>query len=621
MRFTELHIYNFKSIREIHLTEIENALILVGQNSSGKTCILDAVRAVAGCYEITEADFNEQRQKIEIDAELLLTEENLRAFHQQRMVSSYRRYEKWLADFQSKVPSFENGRLRFSFQASPDGRIRYGDGLHKNNRYLSQLLPAVFYLDSQRDIRQMQEKILMFQEDELLKRMRTGCCMFDVGKVCNHCFSCVGLIYQKTPEELNAFEAEKLLEYKLYQMNLDGFSSRVNRILAGNGGAKEEIRYELCCHTGEMFQVKAMVKNRHRTEEMPVEQMGKGMRSIYILSLLEACMEQEGRIPGLIVVEDPEIFLHPRLQKITSEILFRLSAKSQVIFSTHSPNLLFHFNRRQIRQVVLDHEDYSVIREKTDLSAILDDLGYSANDLMNVSFVFFVEGKQDKSRLPLLLEKYYSEVCDEQGNLSRVAIITTNSCTNIKTYANLKYMKQVYIQDQFLMIRDGDGKDPEELASSLCRYYDERQREDPDHLPRVRPRNVLILKYYSFENYFLNPELMTRIGVLEQPEDFYRILWEKWKEYLYRLSSGRHLTEVLGREFTGPEDMKAHMEEIRTYLRGHNLFDIFYGKFKSREQELLRRYVELAPREEFQDILDGIDRFIYFYNRRAKDPL
>ncbi len=46
------------------------------------------------------------------------------------------------------------------------------------------------------------------------------------------------------------------------------------------------------------------------------------------------------------------------------------------------------------------------------------------------------------------------------GQLSRISIITTNSCTNIKTYANLKYINQLYIRDQFLMIRDGDGKDP-----------------------------------------------------------------------------------------------------------------------------------------------------------------
>ena len=72
----------------------------------------------------------------------------------------------------------------------------------------------------------------------------------------------------------------------------------------------------------------------------------------------------------------------------------------------------------------------------------MNDLGYSANDLMNVSFVFIVEGKQDRARLPLLLKHYYGELYDEKGNLKRVAIISTNSCTNIKTYANLKYINQ-----------------------------------------------------------------------------------------------------------------------------------------------------------------------------------
>lgn len=62
------------------------------------------------------------------------------------------------------------------------------------------------------------------------------------------------------------------------------------------------------------------------------------------------------------------------------------------------------------------------------------------------------------------------------------------------------------------MIRDGDGKDAEELASSLCRYYEARNREDMDRLPRVTRENVLILKYYSFENYFLDPKIMEKNG-------------------------------------------------------------------------------------------------------------
>ena len=127
-----------------------------------------------------------------------------------------------------------------------------------------------------------------------------------------------------------------------------------------------------------------------------------------MLSLLQTYTDDEKRIPSVIIVEDPEIFLHPHLQKISSEILYQLSKKNQVIFTTHSPNMLFNFTSRQIRQVVLDEEDYSVVRKRTDIDAILDDLGYGANDFLNVSFVFIVEGKQDKSRLPLLLEKYYS---------------------------------------------------------------------------------------------------------------------------------------------------------------------------------------------------------------------
>lgn len=96
-------------------------------------------------------------------------------------------------------------------------------------------------------------------------------------------------------------------------------------------------------------------------------------------------------------------------------------------------------------------------------------------------------------------------------------------------------MNQLYIRDQFLMIRDGDGQDAEQLKRQLCRYYDEANLADADKLPRVRPENVLILKYYSFENYFLNPAVMAKLGIVSSPEEFYCILWEKWREYLHRL--------------------------------------------------------------------------------------
>lgn len=100
-----------------------------------------------------------------------------------------------------------------------------------------------------------------------------------------------------------------------------------------------------------------------------------------------------------------------------------------------------------------------------------------------------------------------------------------------------------------------------------------------DRLPRVTRENVLILKYYSFENYFLDPKIMEKIGVIKSEDDFYEILLKKWNEYLYKLN-------------------------------------ISYGRFRKNETEILKSYIEEAPRDTFKDILDAIDRFVYFENRK-----
>lgn len=615
MKITNLDIHNFKSIHHMHLQDIENALILVGQNNTGKTTVLDAIRAVGGDYEIAPEDFGEDGANIEIHLSLAFTGEDLALLHRKGIVSQYRRWDAWLADFQKKLPSFQDDILTFTMTANLSGRIRLKDGYVKHNPYIREVFPRIYHVDAERRLEQLQSDLLLLQEDEILQKMRSGSCMFDQAKKCNHCFTCIGLIEKKRPGELNAFETSKLLDYKLYQLNLDSFARKVNESFKKNGG-REEILYSMNRDVEKILQVTTEIWHPAQNLVRPISRMGKGMRSIYLFSLLEAYTQIEENLPSIIMIEDPEIFLHPHLQKVSGKILYRLSRKNQVIFTTHSPNLLPNFNSRQIRQIVIQKDGSSGVREKTDISAILDDLGYTAGDLMNVNFVFIVEGKQDKSRLPLLLQKYYSETVNAQGELSRIAIITTNSCTNIKTYANLKYMNQIYLRDQFLMIRDSDGQDPRALGRQLCRYYEERNLEDLDKLPRVRPENVLILKYYSFENYFLNPRIMTQLGVLPSEEAFYEIFLEKWKEYLHRLTSGKHLREVLGRDFETVADVKAHMEEIKIYLRGHNLFDLFYGRYKEEETSLLKRYLELAPREDFQDILDALERFPYFESRK-----
>lgn len=615
MQITYLGIKNFKSIQELEICDIESALILVGKNNTGKTVVLDAIRAVTGDFTVTERHFNEKKQNIEIAMTLALSRDDLEMFHARGIVSQYKRYELWEKEFGEKLPSFVNGELHFVCSFNHNGKVCYEDGTHKNNRYIREVLPKIHFIDTTRNLRSFQEDLLLFQKSDDLVQMKNNTCIFDASRTCNHCFNCIGLINKKRPEELAVYETARLLEYKMYQINMSDFSKKVNQNYHKNGGV-EDISYHLSCDVDEMFHINVDAWHEHSKHLSPVEQLGNGMKSIYMLSLLETYIEDQTCMPSIIVVEYPELFLHPSLQKTAAEILYKLSKKNQVIFTTHSPNMVANFTRGQICQMVMEKSGYSVARQNADIDAILDDLGYSANDFLNVDFVFIVEGKQDKSRLPLLLNKYYSELKDESGNLSRISIITTNSCTNIKTYANLKYMNQVYLRDQFLMIRDGDGKNPEELAAQLCRYYAERNVQDIDKLPRVKRENVLILKYYSFENYFLNPKVMAEIGVVESEEAFWNILFEKWNQYLHRIKSGKRFTEAIGKAIENVDDLKENYEDFKIHLRGHNLYDIFYGPFKEQETEILTKYLEIAPREDFADILDGVERFIYFDSRK-----
>ena len=621
MQISSMSIDNFKSVRHLTIESMENACIFVGKNNTGKTVVLDAIRAVAGIYNIRDENFNDPEKNIEISITLDFDEEDLELFRERGIVSRYRKPEEWRKDFDEKLPTFVDNTLSFTYIYNRDHKARYTDGISKNNPYIKEVFPKVYFVDVSRNIKDYQDDLLRLMGDNEVAEIVEGNCIFDKAKKCDRCFKCIGTFRDKPASELSIFETTKLLEYKIFNQNLGAFSDKVNKYFAKNGAASQYIKYEPNCDLEAFFKVNTLLGNKDRDRgkvSYSLKTMSAGTKSIYLLSLIEAYIDEDDRVPNIIMIEDPESYLHPQLQKSASEILYRLTKKNQVIFSTHSPNMLFNFSSRQIKQVVLDEDYYTTVIENTNIDDILDDLGYTANDLMNVSFVFIVEGKQDFNRLPILLEKYYSEIYDEEGMLQRISIIPVNSCTNIKTYANLKYINKLYLKDQFLMIRDSDGKNPKYLVKQLCSYYAQREKEDAANIPRVTPKNVLILKYYSFENYFLDPAVMTKIGVVKSEEEFYEILWKKYKDYLHKIPSMRRMCRVKGIRVKTKQDLIDNMEDIKIHVRGHNLYDIFYGKYKGHEQEILKKYIDNAPRENFEDILSAIDNFVYFENRKKE---
>ena len=113
---------------------------------------------------------------------------------------------------------------------------------------------------------------------------------------------------------------------------------------------------------------------------------------------------------------------------------------------------------------------------------------------------------------------------------------------------------------------------------------------------------------------------MVKIGVLKNEEEFYNILYGKFNSYLYKLSSVKRMMKITGVRIRSKEDVKRNMETIKIYVRGHNLFDLFYGKYKREDEtRILKEYIDAAPRENFEDILKAIDSFVYFDSRKKEE--
>ena len=105
MKISSLLIKNFKTIKELNIDRLDNAFIVVGKNSTGKTTILRAICALMGQYEIHQSDFGNPERNIEIAVNLTFTNDDIKEFHQYArkrsnafLFSCYKKYAKWHAD-------------------------------------------------------------------------------------------------------------------------------------------------------------------------------------------------------------------------------------------------------------------------------------------------------------------------------------------------------------------------------------------------------------------------------------------------------------------------------------------------------------------------------------------
>lgn len=184
MKIVACSVKNYKVIRNLQMKDIESAAILVGKNNCGKTLILDAIRTALGYVPLEDRCYCDSTQDIRIEITFEITEDDLHRLNQNEKVSSRTNYDLWYEEFMQRLPDYnqETGELSFVFTANPQKDIMYTDINGKENLYIKDVFPNVYYIDVTRDLSAIEEDIFSLQGNSELVDLQDNLCLYDKTK-------------------------------------------------------------------------------------------------------------------------------------------------------------------------------------------------------------------------------------------------------------------------------------------------------------------------------------------------------------------------------------------------------------------------------------------------------
>lgn len=243
--------------------------------------------------------------------------------------------------------------------------------------------------------------------------------------------------------------------------------------------------------------------------ESDILSCGTGYQSMIILSILEAYVElAQKKTEYILIIEEPEVYLHPSLQRKMIDTLLMISMNNQVIFSSHSPITVGKMERNQIKLVKREAGEATV--SDITVSDVIRELGIRADDILVNKGIIFVEGQDDKVVIEYILNRIHPGASDE------INVLIAGNCENLKFFANAEILINNKFNIPFLIIRDSDGMDVEQRTQELLSDIVKVGRNLSEDQIKDIKQSIFITSKYSIEGYFINELLLKETGIEEQ---------------------------------------------------------------------------------------------------------
>ena len=460
MKFAKLVIKNFRSIGpdgiSISFSDKSNLVALVGPNAAGKSNVLDAIGIVLGAFpfksfEPEESDFHGRNTEAEVLIELYLNPPMVEH-------DVYRKPFE-IAGFRYRAARYKRGDNRGALHKEHYCFDSAGKTLTKPVRMFRRSgvpddgadnTPKPVWVSDQ----SWKLGEFFYLDPPSLERFfdkTTG-------------YSPLGRLFELYREDFEADHNQYSVDGKARVPSKDAFkefcgrladilrTTKLSEIEKGLSGRIEEysglhtdralhVEFGLPSHR-EMFErwIGLQVFEHKDLPPLPVDRLGAGYRALLRLAVLETLLDINKSERGiLLLIEEPEIYLHVHLRRYFYGVLERLAEKGhQIVYVTHDPEFVDLGNPREIVRLHRESGKPTFAKQvKADSTFNFPRMQQKVRRMGNAEVVFaqhaiLTEGQDDQGILEELLVRRGVD-----PNVRSISVTVCDSKTQITDYIRL----------------------------------------------------------------------------------------------------------------------------------------------------------------------------------------
>lgn len=359
-----------------------------------------------------------------------------------------------------------------------------------------------------------------------------------------------------------AYEGRELFDNGYFgKIELIDFISKNGLLKSVKEKIKKFLSFELVVEIQKSSNWNFLFSLKDGENEIPLESLSAGQKSILHLIFALYAYEIEN---GLMIIDEPELHLHPQLQKKYLDIINEESVKRKIqfIMATHSSAFVNEKNITNVKRfymhradkcsktvspgIILDDKDMTRFLSLTNSSKIffVDKVILVEGDTDEYFFNFYfkkvgfsnsnsnweildINGKDNYNNWYTFLRKWGLQVfyIGDWDNVVEMDIISKKELLDIKNEYKLSVFKK--IMDK---IDDKNSKDGKALFESLWSYVSLPQVDNLDKLKE--------LLLFLFDRYTPYKEILAYLDEQNKKEDIDKKIEQKYDNDIFILKNG-----------------------------------------------------------------------------------